>query len=242
MDERLMSYRGKFLLLLILLTFSCVEAPQEDAFPPELWIEVHDISPGWGYPRLEQVIKIIDNHPRSSAKKVLFIIPNHANSTPLSAYPGFVERLDDLDAEGYIVGMHGYNHFREELDVSYDQANSLVEAGMMEFERSNLPRPKYFSPMGWTVSHEASELLRKKFEYVYYAGYIQSPNRDLNYSTHEYTWYEEDLKTSLERAEADYLNSTGIFRLVVHVGAVNDPVNLQILEDFLSFEERIGDD
>ncbi len=202
---------------------------------PEVWIEIHDVSPGWAYWRLEEITNITDRHPTRIAKKVLFIIPNHANNTPLSKYPEYSRRLVLLEKRGYILGLHGYTHFYEEMNTTLDNTKTLIDMGRREFEEEGFNDPTYFVPPGWVSSEEVSEYLESTFEYVYYAGTMKTPEGIKRYPTHEYTWYATDADAALADAKEDYENSTKVFRLTIHVGAANTPGGLAFLEEFLSW-------
>jgi len=206
---------------------------------PELWIEVHDVSPGWGYARLHQVIRVLEEHRGAFSKAVLFVIPNHANTTPLSQYPEFAEKLRELEGEGFILGLHGYTHFYKEMNTTPEKALSVIENALKEFERANLTMPRYFVPPGWDTTPEVSRMLEERFTYVYYSDRVKAPGGVKGYPSHEYTWYEGSVNSSLSTAKTEYLNcSEKVFRLTVHLGAVNTPENLRFLDEFLSWVER----
>lgn len=213
--------------------------PIESQETKELWIEVHDISPSYGTEPLTEVINVLDRHPRAYKRAVLLVIPNHGRSAPLNSYPEFTEFLYDLEKKGYSLGVHGYAHpdpvKRREFEVNAENARALVASALDEFSSSGLGRPKVFAPPGWGASEDAASSLRNSFDYVYYFYYIDTKNAILPYQAHEYTWY--GLNPGLRKAKHDYARTKGVFRLSVHIGAVNSEENLKFLDDFLAFVE-----
>lgn len=240
-----------FLFVLLLLFGGCIQSAQNETKvsesinlkPPELWIEIHDVSPGWKYWRLEQVINITEKHRSAFSKAVLFVIPNHANATPLYAYPEYVQQLKSIEARGYILGLHGYAHFTPppfEMNVSREKAIALVNAGLKEFEKVNLSKPRYFAPPGFVASPEAADYLEAAFDYVYYSNTTKTPQGIKKYTSHEYTWYSSNASAALEGAKKDYLQTREIFRLTIHLEAGNTPESLAFLDAFLAWVERQG--
>ncbi len=211
-----------------------------DSSPPQLWIEVHDISPGYGYAKLDEIITILENHKGAYAKAVLFVIPNHANTTPLRDYPEFMGKLKELEKRGYVIGMHGYAHpaplKQFEFGGSAEEAEKLLEAGLEEFRMFGL-QPRYFAPPGWETSREVNSLLRNNFEYSYYYFFIDARDETLPYKSHEYTWYTRSAEKALSDAKQDYSRSKGVFRLTLHMGAANDERALRFLDEFLGWVE-----
>lgn len=209
--------------------------------PPKLWVEVHDVSPGYGVEKLREITDILERHRRVAEKVVLFVIPNHAGVTPLSSYPEFVSVLKNLSEEGFILGIHGYTHREPEWDPEFntdvENAKKLIEASRQEFRKAGLVPARYFAPPNWYASAEVSPYLREEFDFVYYAFSIDTPSGPMPYPTHEYTWYNIDFG-GIKKAEKDFLQSKGVFRLTIHVGAANSPKNLEFLEQFLSWVEE----
>jgi predicted deacetylase len=209
-----------------------------DAEPAQLWIEVHDVSPGYGSNKLREITDILDKHKDASDRLVLFVIPNHGGNTPLSKYPEFVEDLKRLQENGYILGVHGYTHDgglkNPEFNTNLSNGITLVSRAKEEFKRSGLVAPRYFAPPGWHSSNKVSKYLRSEFDFTYYAFFIDTSTGTLPYSTHEYTWYNIN-RGGLKKAKKDYLNSNGVFRLTIHLGAANSIENLEFLNQFISW-------
>ncbi len=208
-----------------------------DAQPAQLWVEIHDVSPGYGYEKLEEILNVLEKYPTTYSRIVLFVIPNHGNATPLHEYPEFAQKLKKLEGKGYLLGVHGHAHEEPlkkfEFDVDAGQAELLLDASRHEFKASGLRFPSYFAAPGWRTSYEVNEFLRKNFEYIYYYYYIDTPNGTLPYHSNEYTWYSFD-RGGVEQAKRDYTNTRGVFRLTLHVGAVNEK-GLRFLEEFLQW-------
>lgn len=205
----------------------------------ELWIEVHDVSPSYGAEPLLEVVNVLDRHSKAYSRAVLLVIPNHGGSAPLSGYKEFTRLLAELERRGYSLGVHGYAHpdplRSREFNVKAEDARSLVDSALDEFEAAGLGRPEIFAPPGWVASQEVEGVLRENFQYVYYFYYIDAGRATLPYESHEYTWYR--LNPGLWKAKFDYARTKGVFRLSLHVGAVNSEENLKFLDDFLAYVE-----
>jgi predicted deacetylase len=126
------------------------------------------------------------------------------------------------------------------MNVTSDEAVRLVDKGLGEFEKAGLKKPKYFAPPAWITSPQSTWVLEDKFKYVYYADSIKGPDGRNEFISHEYTWYDSYTNSSLEKAKADFLEVPQVFRLTVHLGAVNSPENIGFLEDFLQWIENGG--
>jgi predicted deacetylase len=208
----------------------------EVAENPEVWIEIHDVSPGWKYWRVEEILEVIERHPTAYSRVVLFIIPNHANITPLYAYPEFVQELKALEDRGYILGCHGYAHPTPpelEFNVSLEEAEELLRKARSEFEKAGLDFPAYFAPPGWQASPEVSSYLDEIFDYVYYGDHLSTPQGVKPYTSNEYTWQDENLTLALEEAKKTYSQTKEVFRLTVHVGRADTENGLMFLDEFL---------
>ncbi|HDY74536.1 MAG TPA: DUF2334 domain-containing protein [Euryarchaeota archaeon] len=212
-----------------------------DAKPAELWVEVHDVSPGYGVEKLKEITNILGRHRGATDQVVLFVIPNHGGKTPLHSYPEFSLELKKLSQQGYTLGMHGYSHeggiLHPEFKTNLSNAQKLVEASKQEFRAAGIDPPRYFAPPGWRASDDAAKYLQSEFDYIFYAFFIDIPNGTMPYPFHEYTWYGFDFG-GLEKAKKDYRSSKGIFRLTVHLNAVNTEKNLEFLDQFLEWVEH----
>lgn len=204
----------------------------------ELWIEIHDVSPSYGYEKLDEILRVIEKHQGGYEKVVLFVIPNHGGKAPLHKYPEFTAKLKELQERGYILGVHGYTHLEPlkhfEFDCSVEEASGLLSRIQYEFNESGLELPSYFVPPAWRTSYSVDDYLRSNFEYVYYLFYIDTPRGTLPYNSHEYIWHELELG-SLAQAKKDYENTEGVFRFTMHVGAVNNEKGLEFIDEFLSW-------
>jgi predicted deacetylase len=208
--------------------------------PPQLWVEVHDVSPGYGEEKLTEITDILDRHDAATDRVVLFVIPNHGSNSRISSYPQFTEVLRELSKKGFIIGLHGYTHTggikKPEFKTNLSTGIRMIEDSRAEFQASGLKEPRYFAPPGWQASPEVSEYLRNEFNYTYYAFFIDTPTGSLPYHTREYTWYEHNLG-GLEEAKKDYTEAEGIFRLTLHLNAANTRKNLEFLDLFLGWVE-----
>ncbi|MFQ5815985.1 MAG: DUF2334 domain-containing protein [Candidatus Hydrothermarchaeaceae archaeon] len=205
----------------------------------EVWIEVHDVSRGYGAKPLLEVVDVLDRHPNAYTRAVILVIPNHGGGSPLRNYPEFTEVLGELEKRGYTLGVHGYAHpvplRGREFMVSGASAVSLVSTALDEFDSAGLGRPSIFAPPGWGASTEVAGVLIRNFRYVYYYYYVGTENAVLPHPVHEYTWYR--LNPGLWKAKLDYRRTRGVFRLSVHLGAANSKENLKFIDDFLAYVE-----
>lgn len=206
----------------------------------ELWVEVHDVSPGYSSD-LEEVVQVLERHPKAYSKVVLFVIPNHGGATPLHDYPKFVSRLKALEKKGFILGLHGYTHknplIAPEFRTGRAKAERLLQAAEKEFNASGLRTPSYFLPPGWRTTREADVLLSENFDYVYYYYYIDSPSGIIPSQSNEYVWHNYHYR-ALDMAKRDYRKGKGVIRLTIHLGAINNKAGLQFLEDYLRWIEE----
>lgn len=234
----------KWVLILIVLSIAlgCLQTqPIVEDKKPEVWIEIHDVSPGWQYWRLEQVLNVTEKYPDAYSKVVLFVIPNHANSTPIYAYPEYIQLLKVLSAKGHIIGLHGYAHPtppKYEFNCTLEEAQHLLHKARWEFESAGLKFPTYFAPPGWQTSLEVSTYINAMFDYVYYGNYTKTPDGLKPYTSHEYTWYADNSSLSLTNAKKDYLESKEVFRLTIHLEAANTEEGLIFLDEFLGWIEK----
>lgn len=209
--------------------------------PPKLWIEIHDVSPGYGEEKLKEITDIIDSHPNTAARKVLFIIPKHGGGRELHEDQEFVNVLKSLEKRGYELGLHGYTHQggikHPELRTDAKTGREIIDKGLLEFEKAGLVRPRSYTPPGWQASQEVSRMLREDFDWVYYAFFIDHGNATLPYMSHEYTWHDYP-GGGLKRALKTYQSGQGIFRLTLHLDAANTPENLAFLDEFLTMVEK----
>lgn len=206
----------------------------------ELWVEIHDVSPAY-LDKLEEVAEVLEKHPRAYSKVVLFIIPNHGGVAPMQEYPEFVSGLKALEKKGFILGLHGYTHeepmIKPEFKTSTVQAERLLRVAEKEFNASGLRFPAYFLPPGWQTTREVDKLLRKKFEFVYYYYYIDTPYGIYPSQSLEYVWHGYSYR-ALEMAQRDYTTLEGVVRLTIHLGAINNDRGLDFLHDYLSWIEE----
>lgn len=208
---------------------------------PEVWIEIHDVSPAWKYWRLEQILNVTETHPQAYSKVVLFVIPNHGDMLPLRAYPDFTHHLQLLADKGYIIGVHGYSHIvleKYEFNTTLIQAKVLIDNAKKEFEDSGMKLPNYFAPPGWITSPEVSTYLKENFDYVYYGDYVVTPSGTVQYVSHEYTAFTENATASLIQAKKDFLETDeDVFRLTIHLYSANTEEGLKFLDEFLKWVE-----
>ncbi len=232
---------GAFSWVAINMHSSRTELPIEERNgQKEVWVEIHDVSPVYGAEPLLEVVEVLDGHSNAYERAVILVIPNHAGNNPLRNHPEFTQILDELEKKGYTIGVHGYKHpdpTRSREFMTEDvKADELIDSALAEFGAAGLNIDTVFAPPGWLASQEAAQVLREKFQYVYYYYYMDTENAILPYPVHEYTWY--GFNPGLWKAKLDYKRTKGVFRLSVHINAVNSKENLKFLDDFLSYVEE----
>ena len=220
----------KYLVFLLILFPFIFSLPLQRR---EVWVEIHDASPGYGVEKLSEVMSVLDRHDVD--RKFIFVIPNHDNVTPLRMYPEFGRFLKDSEKRGYIIGAHGYSHQGFEFYTSSEKASDLVDALDEEFDYVGV-KPRVFFPPRYLIKRGVLDVLNNRFDGVFLFDSVFVGSVPLVYGVHEFTWFDVDHRVSLFLAKMSYLSSRqGVFRLSVHVGAVNSPENLMFLDEFLSW-------
>ncbi len=204
----------------------------------EVWVEVHDVSPGYGVDKLAEVLEILDKHEVD--KKIIFVIPNHNNVTPLTKYPKFVEYLKTKESEGYSIGAHGYTHRGFEFYTSWEKAEGLVKSSELEFDAVDM-KPQAFYPPRYLVSGESLDVLKDHYSEIFFINKVSYDETVLPYWSYEFTWFDLDHRITLPLAKLSYrFSDQKVFRLSVHIGAVNSPENLRFLDEFLNWTDDIN--
>jgi predicted deacetylase len=207
----------------------------------QLWIEVHDVSPITWDSGMDEVAKIILMHVNVSERKVLFIIPHHANLAMISEDDRFSAGIAGLIAKGFEIAVHGYRHnasFDFEFNGTPEEALLYNELALKEFEGAGLGRPGCFAPPRYSTNAATRAYLESAYNYVYYQYNISISGRSVPAAAHEYTWKMKNLTMALASAETDYLNEkSGIFRLSLHLPMGED--ELAFLNSFLGKMEKL---
>ncbi len=201
---------------------------------PSLWVEINDASPAYGTYELSKVIGVLEKH--RVERVVIFVIPDHGASAPLSKYPKFVGYLKELQGNGYEIGAHGYTHSGFEFYCSKDKALQLVNQSLEEFSAAGIS-PRVFSPPRFFVKEESFTVLEENFEEVYLINKVISGGKEHAYPIHEYTWFRLPHWMVMPVAKASYIASTNdVFRLSLHIGRM-DSERLEFLDKFLEYVE-----
>ncbi|MEE8403621.1 MAG: DUF2334 domain-containing protein, partial [Candidatus Hydrothermarchaeaceae archaeon] len=167
---------------------------------------------------------------------VIFVIPNHGGSTPLSEYPEFTDYLKELQGRGYKIGAHGYTHVGFEFYCSEDEALQRLNLGMSEFSAVGI-RPQVFLPPRFFVRGESFAVLEENFEEIYLINKVVKNGQDLPYFIHEFTWFRLPEWLVMPAAKASYMASrSDVYRLSVHMGKM-DGERLEFLDNFLEFAD-----
>lgn len=224
-------------ILIIALAF-LILTPHE---MPTVWVEIHDASPAYGADELSKVVDVLEKH--GVERVVIFVIPNHGGSTPLSEYSEFTDYLKELQDRGYEIGAHGYTHVGFEFYCSKDEALQRLNLSMGEFSAAGI-RPQVFLPPRFFVKGESFTVLEENFEEIYLINKIARDGQALPYFIHEFTWFRLPEWVVMPVAKASYRASRGdVYRLSVHMGKM-DGERLEFLDKFLEFvdSKRINTD
>lgn len=222
-------------IILVSIAFLIIIPPQITPIKtPSLWVEIHDASPAYGTYELSKVIEILEKH--RVKRVVIFVIPDHGASAPLSKYPKFADYLKELQGRGYEIGAHGYTHRGFEFYCSKDTALQLVNQSLEEFSAAGIS-PNIFSPPRFFVKRESLTVLEENFEEVYLINKVISGEKEYAYSIHEYTWFRLPQWMIMPVAKASYIaNTNDVFRLSLHIGRM-DSERLEFLDKFLEYVE-----
>ena len=210
--------------LIVLATLS-YEKPQ-----PVLWVEVHDVSPGYAMQNLDRFLDFLDHR---ADRVVLLVIPNRSGSEPIGDYPEFIAFLKRAEAKGAIIGAHGYTHEGFEFFTSREEAERRVREIKEEFERAGFS-PRIFCPPRYLVTPSALDVLRAEFPEVYLLDRIVSSSNTLPYATREFT-LGKGQRFVMPIAKLSLLATRSeVYRLSVHMAYLNDE-SLKFLEEFISW-------
>ncbi len=199
---------------------------------PAVWVEIHDASPTYGIDGLSKVVKVLDEH--KVERVVIFVIPDHGGSAPLSEYPEFTDYLKELQGSGYEIGVHGYEHNGFEFYCSRSEAERRLNLGIGEFNAAGL-HSQIFSAPGFFVKKEGLPVMEKHFNEIYFFNKVIKEGQNHPYIFHEFTWFRLPEWMVLPVAKASYMASHGdVYRLSLHIGEM-DSERLEFLDKFLGF-------
>jgi hypothetical protein len=222
------------IVLLLLTAAQGYEKPK-----PALWVEVHDLSPGYSTRNLEGLLQLLEGR---AERVVLLVIPNRSGREPIGDYPDFIAFLASAEARGAVIGAHGYTHSGAEFLTTRGNAERRVREIKEEFGRAGFS-PRVFYPSRYLVSPQALEVLKAEFQEVYLLDRIVSGDRTLPYFTREFT-LGRGQRLLMPLAKLSLLLTRGeVYRLSVHMAYLNNE-SLGFLQDFLAwagFEAREGD-
>lgn len=225
----------KGILILIIAVAFLILTPLKVLTPhetPAIWVEVHDVSPAYGVDELSKVVRVLEKH--EVERVVIFVIPNHGGSTPLSEYPEFTDYLEELQNNGYEIGAHGYTHRGFEFYCSRSEALQRLNLSMGEFHAAGI-YPQVFLPPRFFVKGESFMVLEKNFKGIYLINKIVKDGQDLPYIIHEFTWFRLPEWMVMPIAKVSYTASRGdVYRLSLHMGKM-DSERLEFLDKFLGY-------
>ena len=220
--------RAPMLILALLLLGIAVQNYEKPA--PALWVEVHDVSPGYSTKNLEKLLQFLNGR---AEKVVLFVIPKRSGREAIGDYPEFVAFLKRAEAEGAIIGAHGLTHDGFEFLISSSNAERRVKDAKAEFERAGIS-PRAFYPPRYLASPFALEVLRREFQEVYLFDRILSGNESLPYLTREFALGKGQRLIMPIAKLSLLLTRSEVYRLSVHMAYLNSE-SLRFLEGFISW-------
>ncbi len=222
-------------LFLWLMAGVLLALPPGHAAPSQIWVEIHDASPGYGVEALEEILAVLEKH--NIHRTVVFVIPNHAGTTPLSEYPEFTEYLKEKESRGIEIGAHGYTHEGFEFRCSKGEAQELVRRSREEFVKAGF-EPRTFAPPRYLVTGEALGVLRQEYGSIYLLTKIVTPQGEIPSMTHDFT-YGLPHQIVLALAKLTYLlNRKGIYRLSIHIDYADNRESQEFLEEFLTWTDQ----
>jgi predicted deacetylase len=201
-----------------------------------------DISAGYPLEYLEEIQAILETH---SIRATFFVIPYHGEWDLLTDSPPLVEKLQEIQAYGHEIGLHGYAHYENEFVCSPEEQRLLLEKALPILKEAHLTVKGFRAPCLQATDETQSVL--KAYNFVYDSsvfGESENPSFEGDLpevpSGYEYTWYitEEELSDNLAKAQQDFstkYQEGSVFSLVTHMKAVNEGEGIHFLEDFLSF-------
>lgn len=217
-------------LLIIALAF-LILSPHE---APTVWVEIHDVSPGYGTEELSKVVEVLETH--RVERTVIFVMADHGGSAPLGEHPEFTDYLKELQSRGYEIGAHGYTHEGFEFYCSRGEAIRRLNLSMGEFHAAGI-EPQVFLPPRFRVSDESFEVLEENFREIYLISKVVKNRESLPYNSNDFTWLPLPEWIVTPMTKASYAASRGdVYRLSIHVGDM-DSERLEYLDNFLDFTD-----
>jgi hypothetical protein len=204
-------------------------------------VEIHDVSPAYGYGELSKVIEVLEKH--EVERVVIFVIPDHGGSAPVGEYPEFADYLKELQSRGYEIGAHGYTHNGFEFYCSESEAQERLNLSMGEFHTVGFD-PQVFLAPRFFIKKESLPALEGNFNEIYFLNKVRKDGKDYPYVFHEFTWFRLPELAVMPVAKVSYRASySDVYRLSVHMGRM-DGERLEFLDKFLSFtnSKRINTD
>jgi hypothetical protein len=223
-------------LLLFAIALIVVAAQSYEKPHPTLWVEVHDVSPGYALHNLDRLLQLLDSR---AERVVLLVIPNRSGREAISDYPEFVSFLKQAETRGATIGAHGFTHEGFELFTSREDAERRVKEIKEEFGKAGFSPPIFYPPR-YLVTPASYAVLTAEFPEVYLFDKIVSGNRTLPYVTRELT-LGKGQRFIMPLAKLSLLATRSeVYRLSIHMAYLNNE-SLEFLEEFLSwagFEAR----
>ncbi|ASJ09991.1 polysaccharide deacetylase [Thermococcus sp. P6] len=237
--ENYTSYKALFLSS----NFSSPNMRLSNSKPAQPIIFLHDVTPRY-FMELRKVVKIIDRHNYSS-RTVLFVIPrfdppHYGDKWDLRRNPHFVSYLHELQAKGYRIELHGYEHTFHEFNCSYAKAGEKLENATFLMESVGFGNFSLFLPPAWALNNESIDAIEEYNLTTIMPDYFILPNGSIKRVwNHEYTWYiernETDIRVSMALRDYNRTSRAGIpFYLSLHPQTIIYGGGLKFLDEFLN--------
>jgi predicted deacetylase len=206
---------------------------------------------GYTLERYRAVSNLIDKYDFVATLGVTpyIFVEDIKENFPLRDDEEMVTYLKELDEKGYELGMHGYNHCRNEYYCpQYEEVWYNVLAGKQELE-SIFQKPffSYFPP--------GNEWTTEQYENVRRAGFLMIGNTHVPKAYFDenviitqkgydpiyvYKWYAIDFRyTSVDEWIEDY-NEKNLFIIQLHANTFDTQAKLDDLDEFLAYVKEDG--
>ncbi len=206
---------------------------------------------GYTFERYRSVSEIIDKHDFVATLGITpyIFIEDTQENFPLKQDIEMIDYLKELEVRGYELGMHGYNHCRNEYYCPrYEEVWYNVLKGKRELEeifRKELV--SYFPP--------GNEWTTEQYENVKKAGFLLIGNTHVPKAYFDeniiitqkgydpiyvYSWYGKDFRHTSVDEWIDEYNKKNLFILQLHANTFDSQSKLDDLDTFLDYVKNDG--
>ncbi len=171
---------------------------------PDIWVEVHDVSPGYSLEQMKWLSQL------NLSRLIFFVIPARGEREKISDYGKFSTLLRRSKVE---IGIHGYSHEGFEFFCSNAQAEEKLKKAEMEFRKAGI-KPEAFFPPRYLISTQALKVCRKKYPVFLYSGVIDG--QFYPYPYHDFS-FQPFISAELLARACLMINTKEVLRVGVHM-------------------------